>query len=79
MDVTKEDGCGCGTDCAADAGDRTRSEHIGRTLRLEYLTVGWNVVEGAVAVWTALLAGSVAPLGFGIDSVVESASGIVML
>lgn len=48
-------------------------------LRLEYLTVGWNVVEGVVAITAAFAAGSVALLGFGIDSFVESASGSVMI
>ncbi|MGH2683419.1 MAG: cation diffusion facilitator family transporter [Actinomycetota bacterium] len=48
-------------------------------LRLEYLTVGWNLVEGVVAVLAALVAGSVALLGFGIDSFVESASGSVLV
>jgi divalent metal cation (Fe/Co/Zn/Cd) transporter len=48
-------------------------------LRLEYLTVGWNVVEGVIAIAAALAAGSVALLGFGIDSFVESASGAVLI
>jgi divalent metal cation (Fe/Co/Zn/Cd) transporter len=48
-------------------------------LRLEYLTVGWNLVEGVVAVTAALLAGSVAILGFGIDSFVECVSAAVMI
>jgi len=48
-------------------------------LQLEYLTVGWNLVEGVVAVFAALAAGSVALLGFGIDSFVESASGAVLI
>jgi divalent metal cation (Fe/Co/Zn/Cd) transporter len=50
-----------------------------RALGLEYLTVGWNVVEGVVGVAAALAAGSVALLGFGIDSFVESASGAVLI
>jgi cation diffusion facilitator family transporter len=50
-----------------------------RGLRLEYLTVGWNVVEGIVAVTAALAAGSVALLGFGIDSFVESSSGLILI
>lgn len=50
-----------------------------RGLRLEYLTVGWNIVEGLVAVSAALAAGSVALLGFGIDSFVESASGGILI
>lgn len=50
-----------------------------RGLRLEYLTVGWNLVEGGIAVTAALAAGSVALLGFGIDSFVESISGSVLV
>jgi divalent metal cation (Fe/Co/Zn/Cd) transporter len=52
---------------------------VKRALGLEYLTVGWNVLEGVVAVSAALVAGSVAILGFGIDSFVECASGLVMI
>jgi divalent metal cation (Fe/Co/Zn/Cd) transporter len=52
---------------------------VGRALWLEYLTVGWNVVEGIVAVTAAVLAGSVAILAFGIDSFVECASALVMI
>jgi divalent metal cation (Fe/Co/Zn/Cd) transporter len=48
-------------------------------LRLEYLTVGWNVVEGVIAVAAALAAGSVALLGFGIDSFVETASALILI
>ena len=56
-----------------------RDTLLRRGLRLEYLTVGWNVVEGIIAVSAAIVAGSVALLGFGIDSFVESASGSVLI
>jgi divalent metal cation (Fe/Co/Zn/Cd) transporter len=56
-----------------------RPRILGRALRLEYVTVGWNVVEGLVAIAAAAAAGSVALLGFGIDSFVESASGSVLI
>jgi divalent metal cation (Fe/Co/Zn/Cd) transporter len=56
-----------------------RGQALSHALRLEYLTVGWNLVEGAVAVAAALAAGSVALLGFGIDSFVESASGAILI
>lgn len=56
-----------------------RSKLVGHALRLEYLTVGWNLVEGVIAIAAALAAGSVALLGFGIDSFVESASGLVLM
>jgi len=38
----------------------TRPGLIGRALRLEYLTVGWNLIEGVVAIAAAFAAGSVA-------------------
>ena len=59
------------------AGDRPGL--LRRGLRLEYLTVGWNIVEGLIAITAGLASGSVALLGFGIDSFVESASGSVMI
>jgi divalent metal cation (Fe/Co/Zn/Cd) transporter len=46
---------------------------------LAYVTVGWMVAEAAVAVWAAARANSVALLGFGGDSVIEVASGAVVL
>ena len=52
---------------------------LNKARRLEYFTVGWNVVEGAVAVAAGLAAGSVALLGFGLDSFVESTSGLILL
>jgi divalent metal cation (Fe/Co/Zn/Cd) transporter len=56
-----------------------RRELLVRGLRLEYLTVGWNVVEGLVSVVAAVAAGSVALLGFGIDSFVETISGLILI
>ena len=60
------------------AGDE-RAALLHYALRLEHLTVAWNVVEGLVAVSAAVAAGSVALLGFGIDSFVETASGLVLI
>jgi len=42
-----------------------RTALLKKASRLEYLTVGWNVVERVIAVVAALVAGSVALLGFG--------------
>ena len=56
-----------------------RATLVRRALWLEYFTVGWNLVEGVVSVAAALAAGSVALLGFGIDSFVESASGSIII
>src|SRR5882672_8523965 len=57
----------------------TRQAAVSHGIALEYLTVGWNVVEGIVAILSGVLAGSVALIGFGIDSGIESASGGVLL
>ena len=52
---------------------------VAHGLRLEYLTVGWNIIEGAVAIAAGLAAGSVALVGFGVDSLVETTSGLVLI
>lgn len=57
----------------------TRDRLLGRGLRLEFLTVGWNLVEGVISIGAALASGSVALLGFGVDSFVESGSGLVLI
>jgi cation diffusion facilitator family transporter len=56
-----------------------RAALLRRGLRLEYLSVGWNLVEGAVAIAAGLAAGSVALVGFGVDSFVESTSASVII
>lgn len=55
-----------------------RAEHLQRGVRLEAFTVAYNVVEAALALTAAWLAGSVALLGFGFDSIVETMSGGVL-
>jgi len=50
-----------------------------RALLLSYFTVGYNVLEGIVSIFAGLLAGSIALVGFGLDSFVESLSGSVMI
>ncbi len=56
-----------------------RAGLLRRGLLLEYLTVGWNIVEGLIAVGAGFAAGSVALIGFGVDSFVESISGSVLI
>ena len=48
-------------------------------LRLEYLTVGYNIVEAALSIVFGHIAGSIALVGFGLDSIVESLSGFVLI
>jgi hypothetical protein len=50
-----------------------------RALWIEYVTVGWNVVEAVVAIGAGVIAGSVALIWFGADSAIEviSAAGLL--
>jgi len=50
-----------------------------KALGLEYFTVGYNVLEGVLAIVAGILAGSIALVGFGLDSAVESSSGSVII
>jgi divalent metal cation (Fe/Co/Zn/Cd) transporter len=50
-----------------------------KALSLSYFTVGYNVLEGIVSIIAGSLAGSIALVGFGLDSFVESLSGGVMI
>ena len=52
-------------------------EHRGRLLA--YLTIGWNSLEGIVAVGAGIVVGSIALVGFGVDSVIEVSSGAIIL
>lgn len=49
----------------------------GRTL--EYTTVGYNILEGLIAVGSGMAAGSIALIGFGFDSGIEVLSGLILL
>lgn len=46
---------------------------------LEHFTIGWNLLEGVVAVGAGLLASSPSLIGFGFDSFIESSSGAALL
>jgi divalent metal cation (Fe/Co/Zn/Cd) transporter len=50
-----------------------------RGLRLEWFTVAWNVVEAVVAIAAGLIVGSVALVGFGVDSGIEVIFAVALL
>ena len=50
-----------------------------KALALAFFTVAYNLVEGGVSMLGAALSGSDALLGFGLDSFVESLSGLIMV
>lgn len=57
--------------------ERTRLVKRGRYL--EYFTIGYNSLEGVIAVGAGVIAGSIALVGFGFDSLIEVTSGAVLL
>jgi divalent metal cation (Fe/Co/Zn/Cd) transporter len=62
---------------SATISDRTALVARGR--RLEYLTIAWNTFEAAVALGSGIAAGSIALVGFGLDSVIETLSAAILL
>src|SRR5712691_3734976 len=52
---------------------------IKRGRRLEYFTIAYNSLEGLIAVIAGLMAGSIALVGFGFDSLIEVTSGSALL
>lgn len=56
-----------------------RTVNVKRGRRLEYLTIGWNSLEAVFAIGAGAMAGSIALVGFGVDSVIEVSSGAIVL
>lgn len=52
---------------------------VRRGQRLSRITLAYNTAEGIAAVLTGLMAGSIALVGFGIDSIIEVASSVAAL
>jgi divalent metal cation (Fe/Co/Zn/Cd) transporter len=57
----------------------SRSDALGRGLRLEYASVAYNLLEAMVGLAAGLAASSVALVGFALDSVVESLSAGILV
>ena len=62
-----------------DRAATSRDQLLQQALGLAYFTVAWNVIEGVIAIWAAIDAGSDALLSFGLDSAVESISALVLI
>ena len=56
-----------------------RDRFVDRGRRLEYFTIFWNTLEALAALIAGLMAGSVALVGFGLDSLIEVTSGVALL
>lgn len=60
-----------------DASERSRLERLARLLA--WATIIWNAIEAVVAISSGLVAGSLALVGFGIDSSIEVFAAVVVL
>jgi divalent metal cation (Fe/Co/Zn/Cd) transporter len=56
-----------------------RSNLAARARLLSWLSLGWMTVEGAVGVVAGFVAGSVALVGFGIDSAIEGLASVIVI
>ena len=52
---------------------------VHRAKLLAWLGVGWHGIEAAIAVGAGIVAGSIALIGFGADSLMEAVAGIILL
>lgn len=62
-----------------DHSNTARTVLVKRGRYLEYFTIIYNSLEGVIAVVAGLIAGSIALVGFGFDSLIEVTSGAVLL
>jgi divalent metal cation (Fe/Co/Zn/Cd) transporter len=59
---------------------RERYAELARRVRLlSWLSLGWMTVEGAVAIAAGIAAGSIALVGFGLDSAIEGFASLVII
>jgi len=56
-----------------------REPLIRRAKALAWIGVGWHGIEAAIAIGAGLVAGSIALIGFGADSLVEAFAGFIVL
>ena len=55
-----------------------RGEAVVRQKWLTAATIGWNSVEGVVAIVAGVAAGSVSLIGFGLDSGIEVSAALIL-
>jgi divalent metal cation (Fe/Co/Zn/Cd) transporter len=57
----------------------SRASLVRRARLLSWVGLGWHGIEAAVAIGAGVIVGSVALVGFGADSLIELAAGLVVL
>jgi hypothetical protein len=65
---------------AAPTITRERYEGLAQRVRLlSWLSLAWMAVEGAVAIAAGIVAGSIALVGFGLDSAIEGFASVIII
>jgi divalent metal cation (Fe/Co/Zn/Cd) transporter len=65
---------------APPALSRGRYVELARRVRvLSWLSLGWMTVEGVVAIAAGIVAGSIALVGFGLDSAIEGVASVIII
>ena len=60
------------------AHEESRSALVMSGKHLEYFTIIWHLLEGAISLVAGLVSGSLSLVGFGVDSLIELASGVAV-
>jgi divalent metal cation (Fe/Co/Zn/Cd) transporter len=59
---------------------RGRYEQLARRVKLlSWLSLAWMTIEGAVAIGAGIAAGSIALVGFGLDSAIEGFASVILI
>ena len=59
---------------------RRRYEEVARRVKLlSWLSLAWMSMEGIVAIAAGIVAGSIALIGFGLDSFVEGVASVIII
>jgi divalent metal cation (Fe/Co/Zn/Cd) transporter len=56
-----------------------RAELVGAALRISWFSVVWSMLAGIAALISGVAAGSLALVGFGLDSVIDSSASVVLV
>src|SRR5437588_2439561 len=59
--------------------EETLAVHFRHGRRIEYLSIGWTALESLIGIIAGTLAGSIALISFGVDSIIEVASSVVLV
>ncbi|MFF2807267.1 cation diffusion facilitator family transporter [Streptomyces sp. NPDC058000] len=85
LTIAEAGGChcepGCTDGCCRPPVERDAAWHAAasRAKLLSWLSLAYMAAEGAIALTAAVIAGSVALLGFGLDSVIEGLASVIIV